>query len=342
MTDIIASPIPTTIITGFLGSGKTTLIQHLLAQKPAQERWAILVNEFGEIGIDGQLLNDKDKNNKEIFIREVPGGCMCCTSGLPMQIALNQLLTRAKPHRLIIEPTGLGHPKEVLAELSAEHNRDYLDLRAVVTLIDARKFIQPKYHQHQIYREQLEVADVIVANKQDLYDASHTREMTTLLQKLGLADRPLELTAQGQLSSHWLDEPAGRFSNLPHLHAHGGSETVPQWQTQLAEQGYACTQNSKGDFYTEGWIFNHHYVFDFARIVDFLNGIEAERVKGVFITDQGIYGFNKVDDVLSYSALDESDDSRVEFIFAKVQDIPPVSAKQLQTTLMDAVKTRLA
>ena len=81
--------VPTNIITGALGVGKTTQILKLLEEKPNSERWAVLVNEFGEIGIDGSLL---ETGRKGVFIREVPGGCMCCTSGLPMHIALNQLL----------------------------------------------------------------------------------------------------------------------------------------------------------------------------------------------------------------------------------------------------------
>ena len=98
--------------------------------------WAILVNEFGEVGIDGGLL--ETNHAEEVYIREVPGGCMCCTAGLPMLMAMNMLLARARPHRLIIEPTGLGHPSEVMNVLSSEHYRDLLDLHATVTLVDAR------------------------------------------------------------------------------------------------------------------------------------------------------------------------------------------------------------
>ena len=102
--------VPTNIITGFLGVGKTSSLLHLLKQKPANERWAILINEFGEIGIDGSLVNgsrnkapnNNASNEKRVFIREVPGGCMCCAAGLPMQIALNQLLAESKPNRLLI------------------------------------------------------------------------------------------------------------------------------------------------------------------------------------------------------------------------------------------------
>ena len=86
--------VPCNIITGFLGVGKTSSILNLLKQKPENERWAVLVNEFGEIGIDGILIESQQQDH--IFVREVPGGCMCCAAGLPMHIALNQLLQRAK------------------------------------------------------------------------------------------------------------------------------------------------------------------------------------------------------------------------------------------------------
>jgi G3E family GTPase len=130
--------VPTNIITGFLGVGKTSAILHLLSQKPAHERWAVLVNEFGEIGVDGSLLNGQYSKEQGIFIREVPGGCMCCASGLPMQIALNQLLSKAKPDRLLIEPTGLGHPKEVLQVLSAEYYKKVLSVQKTLTLVDGK------------------------------------------------------------------------------------------------------------------------------------------------------------------------------------------------------------
>ena len=76
------------------------------------------MNEFGEIGVDGSLYQGQHSEENGVFIREVPGGCMCCAAGLPMQIALGLLLGQAKPDRLLIEPTGLGHPVEVLQVLT--------------------------------------------------------------------------------------------------------------------------------------------------------------------------------------------------------------------------------
>lgn len=171
------SAIPTNIITGFLGVGKTSTILHLLKTKPADERWAVLVNEFGKVGVDGSLFQGQRNKDQQVHIREVPGGCMCCTAGLPMQIALNELLIRAKPHRLLIEPTGLGHPVEVLEVLTSEYYRYVLSIEKIVTLVDARKLSDTRYTEHATFNQQIAIADVIVGNKQDLYQPEHQNQL---------------------------------------------------------------------------------------------------------------------------------------------------------------------
>ena len=80
MTILAILAVPTNIITGFLGAGKTSAILNLLKSKPAGERWAILLNEFGEIGVDGSIVQGQSHEDDGVYIREVPGGCMCCTS----------------------------------------------------------------------------------------------------------------------------------------------------------------------------------------------------------------------------------------------------------------------
>lgn len=150
--------ISTNIITGFLGVGKTSAILHLLKNKPENERWAVLVNEFGEIGIDGSLLKGQYSENSGVFIREVPGGCMCCAAGLPMQVALNQLLTKAKPDRLLIEPTGLGHPVEILQILSDKFYQQILQVEKILTLVDARNLTDRRYTEHDTFNQQISIA----------------------------------------------------------------------------------------------------------------------------------------------------------------------------------------
>ena len=156
-------PIPTNLILGFLGVGKTTAILHLLRQRPEGEVWAVLVNEFGEVGIDGALLETEGA-----FVREVPGGCMCCVAGLPMQIGLNQLIHKAKPDRLLIEPTGLGHPSQIIETLTSEHYRDVLALGPVLCLVDPRRLEDPRVRENVQFRDQVAASDILIANKTDV------------------------------------------------------------------------------------------------------------------------------------------------------------------------------
>ena len=145
-------------------------MRHLLANKPENEKWAVLVNEFGEIGIDGSLLADTGA-----VLKEIPGGCMCCVNGLPMQVGLNMLLQQAKPDRLLIEPTGLGHPKQILNLLMSDVYQAWLELNATLCILDARQLSDEKYTGNENFRDQLAAADIIVANKQDVY-SDHDRE----------------------------------------------------------------------------------------------------------------------------------------------------------------------
>ena len=127
--------VPTHIISGFLGAGKTTLLKHLLSQKPENEVWAVLMNEFGQIGVDQQML----PQTQGYEVKELLGGCLCCSSQLPMQIALSRLLSETKPNRLFIEPTGLGHPAQLLEQLTEPHWQQSIAIRALVTVVDGSR-----------------------------------------------------------------------------------------------------------------------------------------------------------------------------------------------------------
>lgn len=127
--------IPTHVIAGPLGAGKTTLIRHLLAQRPANERWAVLINEFGLVGLDAALLS---RDEDGIAIGEVAGGCLCCVNGMPFQVGLGRLLRKSRPDRLFIEPSGLGHPLQLLAQLQQAPWVGVLTIQPLLMVVDAR------------------------------------------------------------------------------------------------------------------------------------------------------------------------------------------------------------
>ena len=309
--------IPTNIITGFLGVGKTTAIKHLLQTKPAGERWAVLVNEFGEVGVDASLFDQGKTDTQNIFISEVPGGCMCCAAGLPMQVALNMLLKRAKPDRLLIEPTGLGHPKEVIAVLSAKHYQEVLAIHSTITLVDARKFADNKYTEHDTFNQQLDIADVIVANKADLCESQDFLQLIDYLDnRFKGKHKPVFPVRQGALEISWLKDKASAASNHnePDEHHIHLKANEPREELDFPESGFISIANEGEGFFSQGWVFKPEFVFDRDKLNHLMLGVTAERAKGVFITQQGIVGFNMVDNVLTEIALDDCMDSRIEII----------------------------
>ena len=204
----------TNLITGFLGSGKTTSILHLLAHKDPNEKWAVLVNEFGEVGIDGALLADSGA-----LLKEIPGGCMCCVNGLPMQVGLNTLLRQGKPDRLLIEPTGLGHPKQILDLLTAPVYEPWIDLRATLCILDPRLLLDEKSASNENFRDQLAAADIIVANKSDRTTPESEQALQRWWQQNG-GDRKLIRSEHGKVDGHLLDLPRRNLVELPASAAH--------------------------------------------------------------------------------------------------------------------------
>lgn len=305
--------VPTNLITGFLGVGKTSAILNLMQQKPSNERWAVLINEFGEIGVDGSLVSGQSSEAQGIYISEVPGGCMCCSAGLPMQIALNFLLRKARPHRLLVEPTGLGHPVEVLQALSAENYREVLSLQRTITLVDARNLSDDRYITHTTFLQQLEIADVIVANKEDLYTAQDQDNLASLPGQYIRPEADLIVTRYGRVDLKSLQGPAGATfeSRSPHRFESGA---ILAAELPFPECGYITAVNSGEGFESIGWRFHPAIVFDRARLISFLTGLQAERLKAVFITCAGVFAYNMTRDTLDESKLDDCMESRIEII----------------------------
>lgn len=142
---------------------------------------------------------------------------MCCVNGLPMQIGLNMLLQQAKPDRLLIEPTGLGHPKQILSLLTSDIYQPWIDLRATLCLLDARQLSEPRYTENENFRDQLAAADIIVANKQDTYRSADNAVLQQWQQKQPLS-RPLYHTEYGKLDITLLDQPRSNKDELLLVH----------------------------------------------------------------------------------------------------------------------------
>lgn len=318
------------LITGFLGSGKTSTIRHLLSQKPEDEVWAVLVNEFGEIGIDGALLSDSGA-----VLKEIPGGCMCCINGLPMQIGLNMLLQQKKPHRLLIEPTGLGHPKQILSLLTGESYRPWLTLQATLCLLDARQLRDARHTGNENFRDQLAAADIIIANKQETYQDAD-RAALLHWQQTCAEGRALVPTSHGRIEARWLDEARRNLRQLPdgaHHHAHAPERGLAALRLPGGEAWRRALNQGQG-YHSCGWIFAPETVFDTAALLDWVRLSPVDRIKGVMRINEGTLVVNRQGDDLRIETKPVTPpDSRIEAIHPSAVEWNPLQSSLLKARL---------
>lgn len=157
------SKLPVTLITGFLGSGKTTFINQLL-ENVLDLRIAVLVNELGQIDIDGQLIKSQDKNKVELT-----NGCICCSiNDSLMQSVIDILARRDTVDYLVVETTGVADPLPIMQTFLATELWSFTRLDAVVTLVDAESFDLKTVYNSKAAGNQILYGDILVLNKVDL------------------------------------------------------------------------------------------------------------------------------------------------------------------------------
>ena len=164
--------IPVTVLTGYLGAGKTTLLNRILSE-PHGKRYAVVVNEFGEIGIDNELIVGADE---EVF--EMNNGCICCTvRGDLIRIIEGLMKRKGRFDAIIVETTGLADPAPVAQTFFVDEDvREAARLDAVVTVADA-KWLAARLRDAPEAKNQIAFADVIIINKTDLVSAAELREV---------------------------------------------------------------------------------------------------------------------------------------------------------------------
>ena len=158
--------IPVTIITGFLGSGKTTLLNYILRQQEGL-KIALLVNEFGDIGIDNELIVATEDN-----VVELNNGCICCTINQDLVESVNKILQRDQQvDYLIVETTGVADPLPVARTFLATTLKVKTRLDSIVTLADCENFSLDRFPDNETAVNQFVCADVVILNKTDLVDS---------------------------------------------------------------------------------------------------------------------------------------------------------------------------
>jgi len=161
----------TVVLAGFLGAGKTTLLKRILSWETDLSDTVVMVNEFGEVGIDGSLLQDAGSD-----VVELASGCVCCTLKADMVESLKGILSRFEPGRLLLEATGVADPEGVIEALTHPDLVHRLEIHKIVTVLDA-EYWEARDVFGPLFFNQLRKADLILLNKVDLLESHKVPEL---------------------------------------------------------------------------------------------------------------------------------------------------------------------
>ncbi len=221
-----AERIPVHLISGFLGSGKTTLLQRLLNHCLATGRKpAVMMNEYGEVNIDGELLRGQGYT-----VREMTNGCICCTMGATLGLALQEVAA-LKPDAIFIEATGLADPLELIDQVTKEDVLPFVRLASLIAVLDPVNFARLAEEMHSGIRQQTELADFVLINKRDLADEPTLEKLIAQVRNLNPRAQVL-LTEHGTLDYNLMLGMEGEFTRpaAPHrqapIHDHFHTLTV--------------------------------------------------------------------------------------------------------------------
>ena len=168
------------LLFGFLGSGKTTLARNLLMANPSNQKMAVIVNEFGDVGIDGTILKGREEG-QSIDMVELTSGCLCCSLKGSLLSAVEELSHKSKVDLVVIEATGVAEPEEMIETFSDPSFSETYDMGPMVTVVDIHKFMKIREILGPFYEAQVRNADVLILNKIDLVN---TGELEKLRQEM--------------------------------------------------------------------------------------------------------------------------------------------------------------
>lgn len=255
----MSKPVPAWVVTGPLGSGKTTLIAQWLAAKPPAENWVVLLNEYSDAGIDALTVAAAARGAYDV--RLVPGGCLCCVGEADFRRNLQQLVDDVRPAGIIVEPSGIGHPGGIVEELLAHEAAGGIRLCGVIGLTDPARIDSDDDNVVAVR----EIADALVLSKADLASAAQRERFHALAAGLfppklwtgEIADGQLPPPLRTAIETGVLPGPAAPWTpglarrTVParpsdHAHEHAAREDDPAAYHGTAAAGYADADAADG------------------------------------------------------------------------------------------------
>lgn len=166
------------IVSGYLGAGKTTCLRGVIEQEPQPEQLAVLVNEFGDIGVDSLLLEGAGD------VVELASGCICCTLRMDFRVQIKQIAERWRPRRLLVEPSGVATTAQVLRALRHPDLEPLINGTRVIVLVDAVTFMERLRDSRAFFASQVKSGHVILLNKVDLVEPQRVKALVSVLETM--------------------------------------------------------------------------------------------------------------------------------------------------------------
>lgn len=249
----VSAPIPAWVITGPLGCGKTTLIAGLLAAKPADEHWAVLLNEFTDAGIDALTVAAAARGPFDV--RLIPGGCLCCAGEADFRRTLQELVAGPRPARIIVEPSGIGHPAGIVEELLAHQAAGGIRLEGVLGLIDPASLAEGASTDDASVRDErdelalatAEIADVLALAKADLATPAQIAAFESRAATLFPAKRRIGQVMQGRVPADLLEALRAEVAAVPRDAGSASAAARVRPHSHAAERASAAEHDAVHD-----------------------------------------------------------------------------------------------
>ena len=234
------------VVSGFLGSGKTTLIQHLLhSGMEGLGKLAVIVNEVGKVGIDGTLLSAKG-----VDMIELTSGCICCTLRIDFSKALKEIRAVANPDFLVVEATGVAQPADILDILNDPDLEDFIQLKGLVTVVNADMF-EAREILGPFYDNQIRSADVLLLNKVDLVSPEECLAIEKTLKLMNPGARVYRTKFCKIDPAKLLLDPGTEHSTASHGHHLHGHREEGGFQTFSFQEARAFDRQKLEDFLSQ-------------------------------------------------------------------------------------------
>lgn len=278
------------VITGSFGSGKTTAIRWLMAHKPEEEMWVVILNEFTDAGIDALNVAQSSRGNYDV--RLVSGGCLCCVGELEFGKQLRDILRKFKPARLLIEPSGAGHAADIVDTLALYESQQALVLDSVICLVDPQDAGRILEKRPPNEWSQIQSADALLLSKPDLANDEERLDFERIAAEQYPQKGYLGTCSHGELPQEALRqfERVPRFSLVQRLDA----VAAPRSSVfDIAGFKGVETQMQALGFWAVQWMLPRELVFSRSIIEPRLSWLLAadhgwlRRMKGVFRTGLG-------------------------------------------------------